>query len=658
MQLGEMIYDFVFNGAQGLQNLEAAEQAVDGLEQCLIGADRAVAALEEAVARHIQPIVEDALRAGDAFEDGLAEGMEEAAVAAVKLAREMGRTDDRMEGTGQSARGLERDIDRVDDELGQATRAAGVFSASLAGIRSVGAGVGRVMGSLQAQIAGVVTAYGVLNANQRVAETRALSDALGVTTDTLTGLGAIAGQVGLSFDSIGGFIGEANGKITEFLTLGERSPISDALKALRLDAEALQGLNPEDAFLRIAEAVKGLPDRAQAVSAADAIFGGNAAEFFGLLRQYDGSVSDVIEKQNELNFVTDEFGAIARRNAQSVGQARRAVTSIFDAFSVLLVRALRPSVEAITAWIAANRELIRSRIAEYAETTARAFEAVARATSVVVQVVDRAIDGFNRLGAFKNVLIAIAAALAIAFAPFAAAMVALILILEDFAVFMEGGDSLIGRFVGVIQTAFGPIVDEIEKRWRSLLAFFGTTPEELGVAVDRVLARVNLISVRWGELTSDIQGAWDGVRKSVSDGVDEIIGFFENLSQSAERIGEDIAAFFNAPIERVSGLIESIGGLLGILPSGGVPGSTAASEVQDLISLIRLSAAPDDGRAASIVSQDSRVSNNSTINQRGGDIVANINVYESAGSRETGRHVRREIERISSDSSIYGAGAR
>lgn len=609
MNIGELVYDFVFNGARGLQNLERAEQAVDALEQCLRGVDSAVVALEQAVARHIEPIVEDAIRAGAAFEEGLAEGLDESAAAARAFGRDLERTDDQIDDASRSSRGLAGGLDRVDDELGQASRAAAVFSASLAGIRRVGAGVGRAMGSLQAQIAGVVTVYGVLNANTRIAETQTLADSLGASVETLTGLGALAGRIGFDISNVSDLIEESNNKVGEFFALGEQSSVSDALKILNIQAAELEGLNPEQTFLRIADAIKLLPDQAQAVSAADIIFGGEANRFFGLLRQYEGSVDDVIGRFNELNFVTNQHTRTAELNSQAMGRARRAVTSIFDAFSILLVDALRPSIEAFVQWVRVNRELVATRIQEYAERAATAFQAVVGVISNVVGVIDRAIDGFSRLGLGRDALLAIGATLGAIFAPFATTLLALILLLEDFAVFMQGGDSLIGSFADGFEAAGERIMDTVRD--------IGNTIDRFGVEpINRFIAALNRIP---------------GV---------SVEGIGEVVEGPAPRSSSSVAA--SAAIEGV--------GVLGSVVSL----ARTIGEARDSI----FGAAPvPAARAVEFISgpQSLPIGSGQTTNVTNG---YEIYINGANSPEETGQSVRREIDRINSDTSFYATGVR
>ncbi|MCK4960129.1 MAG: hypothetical protein KAT00_12030, partial [Planctomycetes bacterium] len=119
----------------------------------------------------------------------------------------------------------------------------------------------------------------------------------------------------------------------------------------------------------------------------------------------DGSLEDFIEKRKQLNLLTDEAVDQAKQFNLLWGGTVTVLKTAKASFAAFLGEALSPTLEEFLNWVRANRELIKLKIAEWAEKVGRFLEIVFRALKWGVFVLERVIDAF---GGLENILAAVA----------------------------------------------------------------------------------------------------------------------------------------------------------------------------------------------------------------------------------------------------------
>jgi hypothetical protein len=252
-----------------------------------------------------------------------------------------------------------------------------------------------------------LTAFTVAT-NKETAQQANLAESVGITTETLEALSSVARGLGLEADNVIDLMEEMNNKFGEMKGLGELTSLQEGVKLLGLEYKNLKDLEPEQQFLKILDAAKNLEDQQRAVSGVDMIFGGEANKILGAIRQIDGSLEEFIEKRKQLNFLTDD----AIEQAKEFNLLWEGFTTVMKtvkaAFAAYLGEALQPLLSEFLDWVRANRELIKLKVAEWAEKVGKFLEIVFRALKWGVFVLDRVVDAF---GGFENVLAAITGAL-------------------------------------------------------------------------------------------------------------------------------------------------------------------------------------------------------------------------------------------------------
>jgi hypothetical protein len=173
-----------------------------------------------------------------------------------------------------------------------------------------------------------------------------------------------------------------------------------------------------------------------------------------------------------------------------------------------------------------------------------------------------------------GILVAIGIKMLIAFAPVILAFLKIALIIavvtlaiDDFLTFLDGGDSVIGRFINMI---FGPgsataAANALKEAWAGLVLFFKT---EVVPVFKLVLAHIGIwiesVMEAWQNLFSDMRGGW----KILSEIFGKISNWLGTLTDKMAKFGGEVL-----------GVLDTAAGFLGIDTnlSGENPGTGAAA---------------------------------------------------------------------------------
>lgn len=159
---------------------------------------------------------------------------------------------------------------------------------------------------------------------------------------------------------------------------------------------------------------------------------------------------------NILKLTRTEFEALSqntflnpkqRANIDRVGTSIKALTLRFKALKDQAIAKIAPELDKLVQkffkWLKDNGEKIISTISGIA----RAFARFAQAIGNAFDLATRFLGSINGMQNGVKILAASFAFLTLSFSPFLAGLVAIILLLDDIAVFRAGGDSVIGELV-------------------------------------------------------------------------------------------------------------------------------------------------------------------------------------------------------------------
>ena len=264
-------------------------------------------------------------------------------------------------------------IDRASPALRNVAR---VVTGIGRGVTKLSTGLARTTASLATPAAGLATGLGVglVMLNQATVRSQGLAAAVGLTADSLEGLAGAVSSLGFESDNVVDLLEEMNNKLGESAGIKITGATADAFKVLGLRFKEIRKLQPEQQFLRIAEAIRTLPDQQKAVFAADALFGGEGNKIFGALRAKGRPLQDIIRDYKALNVQTEA----SRRGAQAFAAQWARITTVistglrFVAGEVGAV--LEPELIKLSGYLTENRGMFREWVGELVKKVPEAFQ--------------------------------------------------------------------------------------------------------------------------------------------------------------------------------------------------------------------------------------------------------------------------------------------
>ncbi len=490
-------------------------------------------------------------------------------------------------------------------------------------------GFGKMAVAAGAALAGIVAL--TAHTNKQTTIQNNLAAAVGLSAEKLDALAAVTENIGFDFEKTVDLVEELNNKFGEFELTGMTS-VKESLHLLGLEFKDLKDLSPEDQFIRIMDAAKDLDNQQVAVSAVDMLMGGDANKILGHLKNYDGSLSDIMERYQELNFLTDEGRDGAKDFTMVLGELTFSVGSLWKEFSGLLGKALGPYIDLASTWIRQNRKLIKQKLREWVYRISKAIRwllpRIVRFIKWLRNLGKSASDIIERLGGLENILKLIAVflgsalfykgilavqALEAAWKKAGAkalwaqakmlliplAIAALVLALQDIYVFLEGGKSITG----------------------GLLKMAGVSEETIASMRENWTSFKDLLSASWGKdgILKTLEDFWRAVKDFHTMAIDNSIQQIKDWANAVKQTIKDIWGGLGKAVDVVLGNEGSTeGGRDAAFGFGGnkkpPPPSVQAGN-----------------RHFERISRDPRVSNNQAVKtQIQNDIKLNVNVKSDA----------------------------
>jgi hypothetical protein len=207
--------------------------------------------------------------------------------------------------------------------LGEAKR----FGGDAAG--SVQSSFQNIAGSLKSTFAGIFAGIGigsiVRNTISELSNIGDLAQQFGVSAESLQRIGQVASESGVGIDQVGAALGRLTRSVQA--AQGGTGAQADAFRALGLSAKELAGLSPEQAFLKLADAVAGAGDRNKAYAATIAVAGRSAGALIPILQQGSAALQEQFglisvvgdETVNKIKQVEDAFSRLGKQITSSLG---------------------------------------------------------------------------------------------------------------------------------------------------------------------------------------------------------------------------------------------------------------------------------------------------------------------------------------------------
>jgi hypothetical protein len=246
-----------------------------------------------------------------------------------------------------------------------------------------------------------LTAFTIATNKQTSIQTQ-LAKAYDISAESAENWGFMLGAVGLNTENVIRAAKDLNVRLGQaFSGIGDAKTMKDAVQALGLEFNSLKDQKPEEQFKSILQAAKDLDNQQVALAASQQLMGRQGAIVTGYLRDQEGTIEELLEAQGKFNLLTEEnreqamaFTALWDNTTAVLGSAK-------SAFAAVLGEALSPLLKEFLKWVKANRELIKLKIAEWAERIGRFLAGVFRVMRWGFFVLKDVVDAF---GGLRNVL--------------------------------------------------------------------------------------------------------------------------------------------------------------------------------------------------------------------------------------------------------------
>ncbi|EAR5544413.1 hypothetical protein ATR49_06155 [Salmonella enterica subsp. enterica serovar Sandiego] len=383
------------------------------------------------------------------------------------------------------------------------------FNANLKASIGLLAGFGAAIAGSAAGVAGWVTSV-----SQSIDPLVQFSRETGVAIETVQTLGYAASVNGSSVDALQASLGEMTKRVGEFVSTGE-GEAKDVAGRLGLQFKDMNGQvkNSDVIFRELADKLHGM-SQAEKFSVLDKM--GIDRSMVQLLSMTGEEISSLQNKAEALGVVTqvqaDQFAAYN----DSLTTLGKGFDGIKFQVAVGFVPVLKDLVDGFTDFLIANKDLIKNGLAHLGEIIFSVMGMIRRFLPIIGLIT----TGFV---AWKIAAIGLRTVLATIFSPvvlITAAIVAVVLVIDDLLTAMEGGQSVIADF---FKDNWGiDIVPTLKEAKASLMAFINYA---IGVFKPLADAIASMFRMVWHLITGAFTGDFQGAMKDAQNVFDSLIAF-------------------------------------------------------------------------------------------------------------------------------------
>lgn len=216
--------------------------------------------------------------------------------------------------------------------------------------KSIGGGLSGIGSEIRSSLVGALAGIGigqfVRSTFEQFGRINDLSQQFGVSAETLQRFGQVASESGSNIEQVA----VAFSTLTRNLQSAQNGTgaQAEALQKLGLSAKDLANLSPEQAFLRLADALAGASNRNEAYAAALDLIGARQRNLIPLLQQ--GSAA-ILEQANQVQVASDEIIAKADEVGDRFARLGQQITAGLGPVLIPVGQAILASFEAIRAGV-------------------------------------------------------------------------------------------------------------------------------------------------------------------------------------------------------------------------------------------------------------------------------------------------------------------
>ena len=358
--------------------------------------------------------------------------------------------------------------------------------------------------------------------------------------------------------------------------------LGDALDEIKEGAEGADGgltraYGATEGFIGAIEGALGV------VGFFTGILGGLLASTHGVITELE----DLIKEEKLLTRVTKEQIDQAKKYNDSVETLGKRFNSLRVEIAFSFLPTLQNLISGLDKFLETNKDLIVNGLTALLSAITSLFQVIGNFARFIDIIVTKTIGWKATLMILGAAFLWLKRAAILAFVTsplglFLLALGAIILLVDDFMTYMEGGESLFGEYWGAMigwvkdnEGALRSLWDMLVLGMSYLIEFgFFVTKYLGGAFVDAVVAIMAILNLLVGIFTGDTEL----IKESWSVLCDSVLSMFENLAMLFEPIAQKLVQIMSAVwdaivsyislkiseiVSAISGLISSIGAALG-----------------------------------------------------------------------------------------------
>jgi hypothetical protein len=265
---------------------------------------------------------------------------------------------------------------------------------------SVGKAFAKI-GAAYSAVAGLVTGF-VTRVNNQTAANYRLAKSIGVSYDWLDKWGDATESAGIGAQGVSAAVAYLQKQLGH-AALGQGAQgVQGAVNALGLSFSDLRGMDSGAQLKAIVAGLSAIEDQSKVTAVSSQLLGRSGGVAFANLtrrvRESGMTFDQYLDRFDAYEFETAESAESAFKFAESAEMIGVAFTNIKVVLAAYIGEALLPMLEGAKEWIRNNRELITSKLVDWAKATASWLKSVWDLVSKIGGALGPLIQGFGGLG--------------------------------------------------------------------------------------------------------------------------------------------------------------------------------------------------------------------------------------------------------------------
>jgi hypothetical protein len=338
----------------------------------------------------------------------------------------------------------------------------------------------------------------------------------------------------------------------------------DSLAKLGLTYKQLEGLNPEDQFQAVADALANIQDESVRGAVAQKLFGRAGRQLLPML----SSLREIRQEARDLGLVLSREDTTAAAGlADAFNRIRRTVSGAFLQLGAAVAEPLTKALKAITTitagvnkWVAANRPLVQQFVA--ASVAVVALGTAISAVGLAVVGIGATIGSVGVIaGSVATIITGAFAGIAATIAFLASPIGALVAVVGGLGAAIVYGAAEGSGALTALGEMFSGVFDTAKTAWSGIVAALSSGDLQAAGEIATAALEVAWLTVTgkmqeaWSKFAGAVQNIWIGVVESiVKTGANiyfGIAGYFDKLSTA-------LVDGFSIATTYITGLIDTI----------------------------------------------------------------------------------------------------